>query len=250
MAVLSIGDKRLGAVLLDRGYVSDDNLQDAIGRHAEVGGRLSDILVNIGVISEQRIARAIEEAIGIPLVALPRIDISADALAKVPADLAQEMGAISFGLEGNRLRVAFADPLDALSIEEIEDASDCIVEPYKALSKELAWALATYYPELGLTPPDDFDSDPGQRMGSLALESGLINEAQLKEANEKQTRTGGLLGRILIEMGALNEPQLAQLLAQQAGLPYLENLGRRRSERKALVVPLALRRVAVQRRTL
>ena len=69
MAVLSIGDKRLGAVLLDRGYVSDDNLQDAIGRHAEVGGRLSDILVNIGVISEQRIARAIEEAIGIPLVA-------------------------------------------------------------------------------------------------------------------------------------------------------------------------------------
>ena len=224
MAVLSIGDKRLGAVLLDRGYVSDDNLQDAIGRHAEVGGRLSDILVNIGVISEQRIARAIEEAIGIPLVALPRIDISADALAKVPADLAQEMGAVPFGLEGNRLRVAFADPLDALSIEEIEDESDCIVEPYKALSKELEWALATYYPELGLTPPADMSSDPGQRMGNLALEGGLITEAQLKEANEKQTRTGGLLGRILVEMGALSEPQLAQLLAQQAGIPFAATL--------------------------
>ena len=224
MAVLSIGDKRLGAVLLDRGYVSDDNLQDAIGKHAEVGGRLSDILVNIGVISEQRIARAIEEAIGIPLVALPRIDISADALAKVPADLAQEMGALPFGLEGNRLRVAFADPLDALSIEEIEDESDCIVEPYKALSKELEWALATHYPELGLTPPADMGSDPGQRMGNLALEQGLITEDQLKEANEKQTRTGGLLGRILVEMGALSEPLLAQLLAQQAGIPYAENL--------------------------
>ncbi len=224
MAVLSIGDKRLGAVLLDRGYVSDDNLQDAIGRHAEVGGRLSDILVNIGVISEQRIARAIEEAIGIPLVALPRIDISAEALAKVPADLAQEMGAVPFGLEGNRLRVAFADPLDALSIEEVEDESDCIVEPYKALSKELAWALATYYPELGLTPPADMGSDPGQRMGNLALEQGLITEDQLKEANEKQTRTGGLLGRILVEMGALSEPLLAQLLAQQAGVPYADTL--------------------------
>ena len=169
MAVLSIGDKRLGAVLLDRGYVSDDNLQDAIGRHAEVGGRLSDILVNIGIISEQRIARAIEEAIGIPVVALPRIDISPEALAKVPADLAQEMGAVPFNLEGNRLRVAFADPLDALSIEEIEDESDCIVEPYKALSKELEWALATYYPELGLTPPADFDSDPEQRIDRQPL---------------------------------------------------------------------------------
>ena len=193
MAVLSIGDKRLGAVLLERGYVNDEALQQAISRHAEVGGRLADILVNIGVLSEQRIARAIEESIGIPLVVLPRVDVMPDALSKVPADLAYEVGAFPFYIDGNRLRVAFEDPLDALSIEEVEDATDCTVEPYQALSKELQWAIATHYPELGVEPPSDLEIDVSQRLGNLAIEKGHITEEQLAIAVEEQQRTGGLL---------------------------------------------------------
>ena len=138
--------------------------------------------MSIGVISEQRIARAIEESIGIPLVMLPRVEVMPEALQKVPADLAHEMGALPFALEGSRLRVAFGDPLDALAIEEIEDASECIVEPYQALSKELEWAIATRYPELGLTPPSDFEVDTTQRIGDLAEEKGLIKHLQINFA--------------------------------------------------------------------
>ncbi len=224
MAVLSIGDKRLGAVLLERGYVNDESLQQAISRHAEVGGRLADILVHIGVISEQRIARAIEESIGIPLVVLPRVDVMPDALSKIPADLAFEVGAMPFAIDGNRLRVAFEDPLDALAIEEVEDASGCLVEPYQALQKELQWAISTYYPELGLEPPSDFEVDISQRLGSLAVEKGFITEEQLQGAVEEQHRTGGLLGRILIKQGAFDEDKLAQLLAEQMGIPFQPTL--------------------------
>lgn len=224
MAVLSIGDKRLGAVLLERGYVNDEALQQAIGRHAEVGGRLADILVNIGVLSEQRIARAIEESIGIPLVVLPRVDVMPEALSKVPADLAYEVGAFPFFLDGNRLRVAFEDPLDALSIEEIEDATGCTVEPYQALSKELQWAIATHYPELGIEPPSDLEIDVSQRLGNLAIEKGHISEEQLATAVEEQQRTGGLLGRILVTQNFLTEKLLAQLLAEQVGVEYVQDL--------------------------
>jgi type IV pilus assembly protein PilB len=224
MAVLSIGDKRLGAVLLERGYVSDESLQQAIGRHAEVGGRLAEILVNIGVISEQRIARAIEESIGIPLVVLPRVDVMPEAVAKVAADLAYEVGAVPFRLDGNRLRVAFEDPLDALAIEEIEDASGCVVEPYQALQKELRWAMATFYPSLGLEPPTDLDVDSGQRLGTLAVERGLLTEQQLKDAVAEEQRTGGLLARILVEQGAVSELEIAKLQAEQLDLPFVERL--------------------------
>ncbi|HKI56324.1 MAG TPA: ATPase, T2SS/T4P/T4SS family [Trueperaceae bacterium] len=224
MAVLSIGDKRLGAVLLERGYVNDESLQQAISRHAEVGGRLADILVNIGVISEQRIARAIEESIGIPLVVLPRVDVMPEALSKIPADVAFEVGAMPFAIDGNRLRVAFEDPLDALAIEEVEDASGCLVEPYQALQKELQWALATYYPELGQEPPPDFEVDISQRLGSLAVERGFITDEALQGAVEEQHRTGGLLGRILMRQGAIDEDKLAQLLAEQMGIPFEPSL--------------------------
>lgn len=224
MAVLSIGDKRLGAVLLERGFVGDDSLQQAISRHAEMGGRLADTLVSVGIISEQRIARAIEESIGIPLVMLPRVDVMPEALSKVPAELAHEVGAFPFALEAGRLRVAFGDPLDALTLEEIEDASGCTVEPYQALRKELAWAVATYYPELELTPPSNFEIDVSQRIGQLAVRNGLIDEDGLQRAVEAQQKTGGLLGRILIEQGAMDEETLAKLLAEQVGIPYIPNL--------------------------
>lgn len=224
MTVLSIGDKRLGAVLLDSGYISDENLQKAIGRHSEVGGRLADILVTLGVISEQRIARAIEETIGIPTVNLPRTEVMADAIAKVPADLAQEIGAIPFKLEDDLLRVAFSDPLDALAIEEIEDETDCIVEPYKAINNEIQWALATYYPELGLAPPKEINIDMSQRLGNLALKKGLITQEQFDQAIKQQQQTGILLGRALIEQGAIDEVQLAAMLAEQVGIPFLEVL--------------------------
>ncbi|HRN18124.1 MAG TPA: ATPase, T2SS/T4P/T4SS family [Trueperaceae bacterium] len=224
VAVLSIGDKRLGAVLLERGYVTDDALQQAISRHGEVGGRLADILVDLGVLSEQRIARAVEESIGIPLVTLPRVDIMSDALAKVPADLAAELRAVPFAIDQDRLRVAFVDPLDALAIEEVEDASGCLVEPYLALKKEMQWALSTYYPELGLEPPVDLEVDPAQRLGNLAVGAGLLTPAQLTEAIDEQQRTGGLLGRILVAKDLLTEEQLTRLLADQYQIPFVAEL--------------------------
>ena len=224
MAVLSIGDKRLGAVLLERGYVTDDALQHAIGRHAEVGGRLTDVLVQIGVISEQRIARAVEESIGIPLVMLPRVDVMPEALAKVPATTAFEVGALPFAVDGHRLRVAFEDPLDALALEEIEDVSGCVVEPYQGLQSEIKWALATYYPELGLTPPVDVQVDTSLRLGALAVAKGLLSDEELQDAVGEQQRTGGQLGRILIKRGHLDADALSILLAEQFDLPFVANL--------------------------
>jgi type IV pilus assembly protein PilB len=219
--VLSIGDKRLGAVLLERGYVTDDALQNAIGRHADIGGRLADVLVQIGVISEQRIARAVEESIGIPLVMLPRVDVMPEALAKVPAATAYEVGALPFAVDGHRLRVAFEDPLDALALEEIEDVSGCIVEPYQGLQNEVRWALATYYPELGLTPPVDIHVDTTQRLGALAVAKGLLTEEELQDAVAEQQRTGGQIGRILVMRGHLDAEQLSVLLAEQFQLPFV-----------------------------
>ena len=224
MAVLSIGDKRLGAMLLERDFVTDDGLQRAMSRHAEVGGRLAEVLVGLGIVSEGRIARAVEEAVGIPVVALPRAQVDPEALSKVSAETALELSAFPFHLEGERLRVAFADPLDALAIEEFEDTSGCVVEPYQALAAELSWALATYYPELNLTPPAEVVTQLGHRVGELAKASGLIDDEQLARALEQQARTGGLLGHILLEQSAIDEVQLAQLLAEQADLPFVETL--------------------------
>ncbi|WP_027459911.1 type II/IV secretion system protein [Deinococcus murrayi] len=221
---LSIGDRRLGAILLEQGYVSDTELQKALVRHAEVGGRLADILIDSGQVGEKRIARAIEEALGIPLVNLLVVTPDTAALAAVRAQTAQRVAAFPFAREGDVLRVAFVDPLSSLAIEALEDDSGLSIEPYQALRDQVHWAIATYYPELGLNVPLPGEAGgdvQGGQLGRLLVSRGLVTDAQLQVALDAQQQTGESLGATLVAQGALTEDRLYEVLAEQAGTPYL-----------------------------
>lgn len=222
---LSIGDRRLGAILLEQGYVNDSDLQRALDRHVEVGGRLSDILIDSGLVGERRIARAVEEALGIPLVNLSVVQPIPEALAAVGARTAQALTAVPFAIHGGSLRVAFVDPLNSLSIETIEDESGMIVEPYQALREQLQWAIAHHYPELGLDVPDPGDSGESahEQLGTRLLRRGYVSQADLDEALAKQKESGSPLGAVLIETGALTEEQLYMVLAEQANAIFIRN---------------------------
>src|SRR5699024_10799887 len=141
-----------------------------------------------------------------------------EAVALLSGQKAFELDCFPFSLEGNQIRVAFTDPLDALAIEEVEDETGCYVEAFKSLSREISWALATHYPELGLKPPRDVSCVAGARIGSLAVERGLATLKKVEEATAEQQRTNGLLDRTLVDQETLTKMQLTELLASQAGL--------------------------------
>ncbi|WP_221090485.1 ATPase, T2SS/T4P/T4SS family [Deinococcus aquaedulcis] len=222
---LSIGDRRLGAILLEQGYVNDSDLQKALVRHAEVGGRLADILIDSGLVGEKRIARAIEEALGIPLVNLLVVTPDPAALSAVRAQTALNVQAFPFGLDGGTLRVAIVDPLSSYAIEALEDDSGLNIEPYQALRDQIMWAIATNYPELNLSAelPAEEGGSGGGMMGQRLIARGLITDAQLQMALDAQQQTGEPLGATLIAQKAITEDQLYEVLAEQAGTVFLRN---------------------------
>jgi type IV pilus assembly protein PilB len=214
MSVLSIGDKRLGAILLDSGLLTDEELQMALERHREVGGSLAEVLVDMGLLSERRIAQAIEDHFGIPLVELHKMEIPPKVRALLPAEKAKELQAIPFALdeEAGVVRVAFVNPLDTLALEEVEDLTGLVVEPYQATKSDFLYALAKNYPELGLPlpPPPSGPSQKELKLGELLVKKGLISRDVLEEALVEQERTGDLLGRILVQKGLKEEAQTAE----------------------------------------
>ncbi|MBZ9713850.1 ATPase, T2SS/T4P/T4SS family [Deinococcus multiflagellatus] len=223
---LSIGDRRLGAILLEQGYVNDSDLQKALVRHAEVGGRLADILIDSGLVGEKRIARAIEEALGIPLVNLLVVTPDPAALSAVRAQTALNVQAFPFALDNGTLRVAIVDPLSSYAIEALEDDSGLNIEPYQALRDQIMWAIATNYPELNLSadlPADAEGGSGGGMMGQRLIARGLITDAQLQMALDAQQQTGEPLGATLIAQKAITEDQLYEVLAEQAGTVFLRN---------------------------
>ncbi len=53
------------------------------------------------------------------------------------------------------------------------------------------------------------------KLGEMLINSGLINEQQLKEALNKQNESGGKLGSILVELGFISEEKLIEFLSKQ-----------------------------------
>jgi type IV pilus assembly protein PilB len=60
------------------------------------------------------------------------------------------------------------------------------------------------------------------QLGQLLLDKGAITAEDLLEALKKQRAEDGYLGEILLEMGALDQIRLYSLLAQQAGIPFVQ----------------------------
>ena len=63
-----------------------------------------------------------------------------------------------------------------------------------------------------------------QRLGSLLVELGFIEEAQLESALEEQQRTGQRLGKILVDAAVLTESRLVHALSRQLGIDSCEPL--------------------------
>ncbi len=225
MSVLTIGDKRLGAALIELGHLKDEDLQRALERHREIGGSLAEVIVDMGLLSEQRMAQLIEEAFGIPLVNLHEMEIDPEVKAKLPAERAKELEAIPFAIDGETLRVAFTNPLDTLRVDEVEDITNMFVEPYQVLRPSFEYALAVNYPELGIEPPPPPKLVPEHELnlGELLLQKGWISKEDLEEALTEQEKSGKLLGKLLVNKGLLEEKQLYQALAEQEGVEFVED---------------------------
>ncbi|WP_161882214.1 ATPase, T2SS/T4P/T4SS family [Deinococcus alpinitundrae] len=222
---LSIGDRRLGAILLEQGYVNDVDLQKALDRHIEVGGRLADILIDVGLVGEKRIARALEEAFGLPLVDLTALTPDPVAIASIPALIAVQVQGVPFALENDTLRVAFVDALNNVAIETMEDESGYTIETYQALREQVAWAIASFYPELGLPIPALSESKGAgvSLLGQRLVARGYVSEEQVLSALEQQRSSGVSLGTVLLGMKLVTEEQLYETLAEQSGSQYVRD---------------------------
>lgn len=73
--------------------------------------------------------------------------------------------------------MALLNPLDNLVLEELEDLTNQIIEPYLATQSSFRYALAVHYPELGLpVPPPPSAASPGEmQLGEILVSKGWLS---------------------------------------------------------------------------
>ncbi|MHA6483630.1 GspE/PulE family protein [Paenibacillus sp. strain BS8-2] len=137
--------KRIGDLLLDSGIISEIQLRDALDKQRESRQRLGDVLIQLQYITQQQFIEALEFQLGIPHVQLYRYKIDPKIVGLLSQKLADQHCVMPLRMEGSKLVLAMADPLDYYAIDEIRVATGLRIEPVIASKDELLTVIRRYY---------------------------------------------------------------------------------------------------------
>ncbi len=138
---------RLGQVLVSRGVVTESQVAAALKAQAGSGKRLGEVLVDIGALDERGLAEALADFFGMPVTDLRRETPEPPALALVPAEIAREHLAIPLRVDDDGLYVAVAQPSDELRFL-LSDISGHSVRLSIAPMTDIRWAIDRSYQAL------------------------------------------------------------------------------------------------------
>lgn len=137
--------KDLGAILLDAKVLTADQLQIATAHQQRSGGRLGDILIDLGIVNDDVISKAVASQTGVQHFDLDDLELERNAIRCVPEDIARRHSLVPISLDKDTLVVAMANPVDIMAIDEVERGSDLFVEPATASRGQILRALDRAY---------------------------------------------------------------------------------------------------------
>ncbi|MFZ5817982.1 MAG: GspE/PulE family protein [Bacillota bacterium] len=187
MQSTSRGAMRLGDILLAARLITQRQLEAALDNQKKTGGRLGEVLINLGFVTEFDMCNTLAEQLGYPFIPNPEIQMEAGVAALVSEELAKKYRAVPIRLEGNSLVVAMADPLNFLAIDDISLSSGRrvkpAVSPEKAIQRALLKAYALKASSQGPEPspietaPRTYDLEEADESGIVRIVNNLVAQA-------------------------------------------------------------------------
>ena len=139
---------RLGDQLIGSGLVTVAQLNKALVKQRESGGRLGEVLVAMGSLSEQSLAHALAAFFGTGVANLRRDKPDPTVLPLLKEDAARRYMAIPIRLEGDVLQIAVAEPTDELR-DVLARESNYQVRLLIAPLSDIHWAIDNNYRAIG-----------------------------------------------------------------------------------------------------
>jgi len=137
--------KKIGEVLLERGVVTQKELERALAQQRERGGLMGQILIELGFVTEEEIALALTAQYGFPYLPLDNYEIDLGLADILPEETARQYCLIAIDRIGNALTLAMADPSNVQAIEAIEMMTKCVVQTFVSTPSDIVKAIEKYY---------------------------------------------------------------------------------------------------------
>jgi len=135
----------IGTLLLDRGLISRDQLEEALAQQRGSGERLDRILVKMGLVDADNVLSVVGNQFHMPVIDLATVEVGADILQLLPAKLVYRQNCVPIARENSVLTVATSDPFELPGLDELRILTGCTIEVVLADDEELRKFIREHY---------------------------------------------------------------------------------------------------------
>ena len=169
------GGARIGERLVAAGLVQPDDVVDALRQAAAEGEMLGRVLVKRGQISEDILARAVAEQLGIPIVDFRTFTPTTEAVALVSEITARSLAVVPLHIEDDTVHVAVTDASPA-AVARISQIVGRPVKPVMSTPQDIERAISGSYRALAGVDSrvQDFETRDALRRESARLENAVV----------------------------------------------------------------------------
>lgn len=134
--------QRLGRMLVRAGVITEEQLREAMEQAA--GRTLPGVLDDLGYVNGEQVAQAVADQMGLDFVDVGSYDIDPNAATLVSADLMRKHVVLPVGLEGDELVVAMSDPANIFAIDDLRIVTRLDIRPVVATESDIVASIERF----------------------------------------------------------------------------------------------------------
>jgi type IV pilus assembly protein PilB len=182
--------RKLGQILVDLGYLTEDQLWDILEEQKQSPGEvIGQVAVRMGLVTPEQVTEALAEQWGMPVVNLGETTIPAKVLELVPQTMAELYKIMPISLKNDVLTVAMADPQNVAALDDLRNFLGYDVRGAVSSQAEVDAAIQRFYAEREESIEDvigEFEEGEGGASGranayDIGSDDELVNSTPIRK---------------------------------------------------------------------
>jgi type IV pilus assembly protein PilB len=188
-----MAQRRLGQILVDLGYLTEDQLWDVLEEQKQSPGEIiGQVAIRMGLVTEAQVTEALAEQWGMPVVTLAETNIPPNVLEIVPQTMADIYKIMPVSLKNNVLTVAMADPQNVAALDDLRNFLGYDVRGAVSNLADVEQAIERHYAD-----KQDSIEDVIDQLKEAGLDKGGEEESTFDLASDEEIASAAPVRKLL-----------------------------------------------------
>lgn len=183
--MLNKSSDEIGRLLVDEGFVTERQLNRAKAEASAKNESLQKVLVNMGFVSDKDVVQSLGKQMGVEFFDLEAASLDNELVKSIPEHLAKRYNVIPVSQQDNKLKLAMADPLNVLAIDDIRLITGFDIQPVIATEEAISKAISSMFGVTDMVAVESTVKDIAETdFGGMEIEDDIEEEIALDKLKE------------------------------------------------------------------